>query len=316
MRVVIALGGNAIVDEGEVTVSRQREYVQTAVDQIAILIDRGHEVVLTHGNGPQVGRSLERQEETPLPERPLPVLVAETQAQIGYLVADELDDCADEHATTVITRVRVGPDDPAFTNPSKPVGPYYDESEATAKPFETASVTTPDGETAYQRVVPSPRPIEVLESEEIRTTVDAGSTVICGGGGGVPVVGDEQTPPEVGDGLPAGAGEASSGVPAVVDKDHTTRLVAAETDADIVVMATDVEYAYRDFGMADQRPIHGADASTMRSALAEGEFATGSMRPKVEACLNFVENGGDRAAITTPERVVSAVEGKTGTQIR
>jgi carbamate kinase len=316
MRTVVALGGNAVVGQDDVSVARQRKRIRTATDPVRTLTDRGHEVVLTHGNGPQVGRSLERQEEASLPERPLAVLVAETQAQIGYLLADELDPLDEDRVSTVLTRVRVEPDDPAFSNPSKPVGPYYDEAAAAAKPFETMAVTTPEGDDAYRRVVPSPRPIEVLERDEIGTLVDSGSTVVCGGGGGVPVVGDDRSVPDTAMSLSADEATSASGVAAVVDKDHTTSLIASSVDADLLVMATDVEYAYRDFGTADQRPIRQADTSTMRSALANGEFAVGSMRPKVEACLDFLRNGGDRVVITTPEQIVAAVDGDAGTQIR
>jgi carbamate kinase len=299
MRTVVALGGNAIAGDGETAVASQRERIRETAESVARLTDRGHEVVLTHGNGPQVGALLLQQEEASAPERPLDVLVAETQAQIGSLLVGELHDRIDGRAVTVVTRVRVDPDDPAFDDPAKPVGPYYDEAEAAEKEFETGPVTTPAGDRAYRRLVPSPRPRAVLEAAQIRALVDRGATVVCGGGGGVPVAGDGET----------------RGVAAVVDKDRTTSLVAAAVDADCVAMATDVEYAYRDFGTPDQRPIEETDAASMRAALDADEFADGSMRPKVEACLDFLDRGGRRAVITTPADVPAALDGDTGTRI-
>jgi carbamate kinase len=298
MRTVIALGGNAIASGSDVTVRRQKTKVAELTAPVGALAERGHDLLFTHGNGPQVGQLLLQQSAADAPERPLDVLVAETQAQIGYLLADRLGSAVDGAVTTVVTRVRVDPDDPDLQDPSKPVGPYYTEAEAAEKPFETGAVTTSEGERAYRRLVPSPEPTGVVEADEIRRLVEQGATVVCGGGGGVPVVGD-----------------GDSGVEAVVDKDHTSRLVATAVDADCLVMATDVEYAYRDFGTDDQRPIRETDTESLRAALESGEFAAGSMRPKVEACLAFLDAGGARAVITTPDAIDAAVEGDTGTRI-
>jgi carbamate kinase len=298
MRTMIALGGNAIAGGGDTAVAEQQARIRETAAPIGRLTERGHGIVLTHGNGPQVGQLLLEQAATDAPGRPLDVLVAETQAQIGYLIADQLEPAIDGRVVTVATRVRVDSDDPDFADPSKPVGPRYTAAKADEKPFETGPVTTPEGERAYRRLVPSPEPKAVLEAAEIRTLVEQGATVVCGGGGGVPVVGDGE------------------GVEAVVDKDHTARLVAAAVDAEYLVMATDVEYAYRDFGTPDQRPIRETDAASLRAALESGEFAEGSMRPKVEACLAFLEAGGERAVITTPGDIADAVDGDAGTQIR
>jgi len=300
MRTVIALGGNAIASGSEVTVAQQKATIGEMADPVGTLTEDGHELLFTHGNGPQVGQLLLQQSGADAPERPLDVLVAETQAQIGYLLADQLDSTVDGRVSTVVTRVRVDPDDPAFEDPSKPIGPYYTEEEAAEKSFETGPVRKPTGERAYRRVVPSPEPTAVLESDEIQALVAAGTTVVCGGGGGIPVVGDD--------------GEES--VDAVVDKDHTSRLVASAVGADCLVMATDIEYAYRNFGTDDEQPIRETDAASLRAALEEGEFAAGSMRPKIESCLRFLEAGGSRAVITTPDAIVEAVNGAAGTQIR
>jgi len=324
MRTAIALGGNAIASESPVTVARQKARIGETVDAVEALTERGHELVFTHGNGPQVGQSLVQQATADAPERPLHVLVAETQAQIGYLIADQLEGAVDGGVATVVTRVRVDPTDPDFDDPSKPVGPYYTAAEAAEKPFETGEVTTPDGDRAYRRLVPSPEPTAVLETDAIRALVDGGSTVVCGGGGGVPVVddgGDAVVRDRGGDGV-VGHGDGDGvvrdgdGVDAVVDKDRTTRLVASAVDAECLVMATDVEYAYRDFGTDDQRPIRETDAASLRVALEKGEFAAGSMRPKIEACLAFLDDGGERAVITTPDEIDAAVAGDAGTQIR
>ncbi|MGQ3330387.1 amino acid kinase family protein [Halorubrum sp. FL23] len=300
MRTVIALGGNAIASDGDVTVAQQRARIGALADAVGELAERGDELLFTHGNGPQVGQLLLQQSRADAPERPLDVLVAETQAQIGYLVADQLESAVDGRVTTVVTRVRVDPADPAFEDPTKPIGPYYTESEAAEQSFETGPVTKPTGESAYRRLVPSPEPTAVLEIDEIRGLVADGVTVVCGGGGGVPVVGEG----------------ACEGVEAVVDKDHTTRLVASAVDADCLVMATHVEYAYRNFGTDDEEPIRETDAASLRRALEAGEFAAGSMRPKVAACLRFLDAGGDRAVITTPDSIAAAVDGDAGTQIR
>lgn len=310
MRTIVALGGNAIASGSGVTTAQQRAAIGELADPVERLSERGHELLFTHGNGPQVGQLLLQQSAADAPERPLDVLVAETQAQIGYLLVDQLESAVGGRVASVVTRVRVDPDDPDFDDPSKPVGPYYTESEAAERPFETGPVTRPNGERAHRRLVPSPAPTAVLEADEIRALVADGTTVVCGGGGGVPVVEAD------GESKATGVeGTSHEGVEAVVDKDATTRLVASAVDADCLVMATDVEYAYRNFGTDEQEPIRETDAASLRSALEADEFAAGSMRPKVEACLAFLESGGDRAAITTPAAVDAAVEGETGTQI-
>jgi carbamate kinase len=299
MRTVIALGGNAIASGDEVTTSQQRSRVTEISDSVETLVDHGHELVFTHGNGPQVGQLLLEQAGADVPERPLDVLVADTQGRTGYLIADGLESVVDGRVVSMVTRTRVAQDDPAFQDPSKPVGPYYTETEAAQRPFETGPVRRPDGKRAYRRMVPSPEPVEVLESDEIRALLECGATVVCGGGGGVPVVGNS----------------GYEGVEAVVDKDYTSQLVASAVEAECLVMATDVEYAYRDFGTDDERPIRETDAASLRGALADGEFADGSMRPKVESCLRFLEGGGEQAVITTPDAIAAAVVDNGGTQI-
>jgi len=301
MRTVVALGGNALAPGGEATIADQRERIEETADELRDLHEAGHDLVVTHGNGPQVGALLRQQEESDAPERPLDVLVAETQAQIGYLLQQALDERIDARVVSVVTQVEVDPDDSAFDEPSKPVGPYLRGEQASQRAFETAEVTTSKGETARRRVVPSPEPARVVEDERIDSLVADGAPVVCAGGGGVPVA------VEAGD---------ITGVEAVVDKDHTTRLVAERVDADVLVMATDVPCVYADFGTPEQTPIENATAPELRERLAAGEFGEGSMEPKVQACLAFLDAGGERAVVAGTDAVAAAVAGDAGTQIR
>ncbi|MFC7045541.1 carbamate kinase [Halobacteriaceae archaeon GCM10025711] len=300
MRIVAALGGNTLLERGEGTIADQRDRVRRAADDLEALADQGHDLVFTHGNGPQVGHLLLQQEHAPGPDMPLDVLVAETQAQIGYLLQQELDNRFDDRVLTVVTQVVVDADDPAFDDPTKPVGPFYTEAEAGEKPFETREVKRGAGETAFRRVVPSPRPVEVVEAGHVRSLVDRGASVVCAGGGGVPVVAEDG---------------ALRGVEAVVDKDRTSRVLADAIDADALLVLTDVPNASLDYGGPDERPIGEVDATTLCEYADRGEFEAGSMGPKVEACLAFVEGGGDLAVITSPEQAAEALRGDAGTRV-
>jgi carbamate kinase len=297
---VVALGGNTLLRSGEGGIAEQRTRVARAAERVADLRARGYETVLTHGNGPQVGALLLQQEGAEDP-RPLDVLVAETQAQVGYLLQQALAGRVEGAAATVVTRVVVDPDDPAFDDPSKPVGPFYTADEAADRPFETAAVTRSDGSTAHRRVVPSPEPTAVVETDRVATLVGDGGPVVCGGGGGVPVVPEDN---------------GFRGVEAVVDKDHTSRLVAEGLGADELLFLTDVECAYLDFGGPDQRPIGETTPAELRRHLDAGEFGRGSMRPKVEAAVRFVEAGGERAVVTDADHLAAALDGETGTRVR
>ncbi|MGB9964244.1 carbamate kinase [Halobacterium hubeiense] len=300
MRTVVALGGNALAPGGEATIAAQRERIEETADELRTLHEAGHDLVVTHGNGPQVGALLRQQDESDAPERPLDVLVAETQAQIGYLLQRALGERVDASVASVVTQVAVDPEDPALDDPSKPVGPYLSAERAREREFETREVTTPEGETAHRRVVPSPEPTRVLEGERIETLAADGAPVVCAGGGGVPVV----------------KGDGIEGVAAVVDKDHTTRLVAERVGADALVMATDVPCVYTAFGTPEESRLEDVTASELREHLESGEFEEGSMRPKVEACLRFLEAGGERAVVAGTDDVAAAVDGDAGTQIR
>jgi len=300
--VVVALGGNTLLGErGPWTMDEQLAVIERTARQISDAIDAGHDIVLTHGNGPQVGNLLLQQERvSETPQLPLDVLVAETQAQIGYLLQQALDNELTDSPDfmTVVTQVVVDEDDPAFQNPTKPVGPFYTEAEAVEKSFETRKVST--GDRPYRRVVPSPEPVELVEGDEIARLVRRRNLVISAGGGGVPVVRES--------GL--------RGVEAVVDKDKSSQLLAEELDADTLVILTDVEFAYVNYTTPDQRPLHRISTEKLRAHLEAGEFGEGSMQPKIEACLRFVERGGERAVITSPDRLRDALAGEAGTQIR
>jgi len=300
--IVVALGGNTLLGaHGLGTIDEQRDVIARTARQVSDAIRAGYDVVLTHGNGPQVGNLLLQQERvSETPELPLDVLVAETQAQIGYLLQQALDNELTDSPDfiTVVTQVIVNPDDPAFQHPTKPIGPFYTEAEAAEKSFETRRVAT--GDRPYRRVVPSPEPVELVEGEELTRLVERGNLVITAGGGGVPVVRD--------DGL--------RGIEAVVDKDKASQLLASELDADTLVILTDVEFAYVNYDTPDQRPLRQPSPKELHTHLDAGEFGEGSMQPKVEACLRFIDQGGERAVITSPEHLMDALAGETGTQVR
>ncbi|MDY6777471.1 MAG: carbamate kinase [Candidatus Nanohaloarchaea archaeon] len=294
MRIVIALGGNALLDpEAEPSYDAQQENIRLTAKRLVRLLKEDHELVITHGNGPQAGNILLQQEETP-PEMPLDVVVAETQGQIGYMLQRELQRAAGEMGTacdpaTLLTRVVVDRESEAFDHPSKPVGPFYTEEEARGKEGTIKEVGT--GEKRFRRVVPSPPPESVLEADVIRELVDVDSPVIACGGGGIPVDSDD------------------NGVEAVIDKDRTASLLARMIEADLLLILTDVPYAYRDF-TGDREPIERLSPEKARDLAAAGEFGEGSMEPKVLAAASFVEETGERAVIGSVESLREAVEGR------
>ena len=300
--VVIALGGNTLLGtHGRGTIDEQRDVIARTARQVSDAIQAGYDVVLTHGNGPQVGNSLLQQERvSETPQLPLDVLVAETQAQIGYLLQQALDNELTDSPDfiTIVTQVVVDADDPAFQNPTKPIGPFYTEEEAVTKSFETRSVST--GDRPFRRVVPSPEPVDIVEGEEITQLVERGNLVITAGGGGVPVVREDTL----------------HGVEAVVDKDKTSQLLASKLEAETLVILTDVEFAYVNYQSPDQHPLRRISTEELRSHLEAGEFGEGSMHPKMEACVRFIEEDGERAVVTSPEHLMDALAGEAGTQVR
>lgn len=304
--VVVAIGGNSLIRAGEPTsVATQRVHMTETCRALADLVSEGWRVVVTHGNGPQVGAALRRSEIAARDAYPLPldICVASTQGEIGVLLQQALGDVLAARAVSrpiaaVVTQVVVAPDDPAFTQPTKPIGPFYSGAEVSARRRAgwTLVEEPPHG---YRRVVPSPEPIEVIEEPVIRALVEAGVVVVALGGGGVPVV---------------RRGGRLEGIEAVVDKDLASALLAIGLRADLFVMLTDVDCIYLGFGRPDARRLRDVTATQMRKYATEGHFPAGSMGPKVEAALRFVSAGGE-AIVTSPERLVAALEGRDGTHI-
>ena len=299
MRVVIALGGNALLRRGEpLDAAVQRANVKVAAEAVAA-VARHHEVILTHGNGPQVGLlALQNEAYTTTRAYPLDVLGAETEGMVGYLLQQELGrHLARDRILTVLTQVIVDADDPAFAHPTKFVGPMYDEAEARRLATERGWSVAPDG-AGWRRVVPSPEPRSIVELDVIRMLVDRGVTVICAGGGGIPVVED-------------GSG-GLAGVEAVIDKDLSAALLGAGAGAGALVLLTDVPAVIAGWGTPDARPLGEVTVEELRAM----RFAAGSMGPKVDAVCRFVEGGGRLGAIGALADVERILAGTAGTRVR
>ena len=301
MRVVVALGGNALLKRGEpMTAEVQRANVRTAAPPLAAVATK-HQLVLSHGNGPQVGLlALQAASYEGVEAYPLDVLGAQTEGMIGYMLEQELGNVLppDVPFATILTMVEVDPEDPAFGDPTKFVGPVYDKAEADELAAQKGWVVKQDGE-KWRRVVPSPEPKRIFEIRPIRWLLEKDAVVICAGGGGVPT-------------MFAGDGERTLvGVEAVIDKDLASELLAREVDADLYVMATDVDGVYADWGTPEQRRIERITPAELRGQ----PFAAGSMGPKVAAAMRFVERTGKRAAIGGLSGIEAIVEGSGGTQV-
>ena len=308
MRALIALGGNAMTGpHGSATPDDQDKAIAAAMEHVADLVASGVEVVITHGNGPQVGNLLVKNELSAgvVPPVPLDWCGAQTQGSIGFLILDALDHAlavrdVGRRSAALISRTLVDSDDPGFTSPSKPVGRYLPADEAQA--LIAAGQTWEDrGEKGWRRIVASPQPLDIIDAPAVAVLVEAGFVVVASGGGGVPVIRDDH-------GL-------LHGVEAVIDKDLAAELFAREVGADVLVIATDVENAILSFGQPDARALHNVTPEEMRRHAAEGHFASGSMGPKVEAAVRFVENGGSRSTITSLQCITEAVHGRAGTVI-
>jgi len=297
MLVVVALGGNALLRRGEsADVHVQRRNVEQAVESIAALA-REHRVVVTHGNGPQVGLlALQAAAYHEVEPYPLDVLGAESEGMIGYLLEQRLHSrLPDVQAATLLTQVIVDRDDPAFARPSKPIGPTYDKATAERLARQRNWTIAPDGE-SWRRVVASPEPQRIVELQTIRTLVDAGVLVVCVGGGGIPVTTDEHG--------------ALHGVEAVIDKDHSAALLARELHADALLLLTDVAAVERDHGTPNAHPMRLLSVEE----LDPESFAAGSMRPKIEAACHFARDGGF-AAIGALADAAQILAGEKGTRI-
>jgi carbamate kinase len=307
-RVVIALGGNALTGpDGSATPGAQRQAIAAAAQHIAAVVGTGAEVVLTHGNGPQVGNLLVKNELAAhvVPPVPLDWNVAQTQATIGFLLADELDAALTarglpQRTAALVTRTLVDPADPGFTTPAKPVGRYLPRDQA-QRFIDLGQIWEDRGDRGWRRVVASPEPRSVVDAPAIAALSAAGFVVVCAGGGGVPVVDDGRDRD--------GDITALRGIEAVIDKDLTAALLARDVGADTLVIATDVAHVMIDFGTPSARPLHRVTAAELRGHAAAGQFARGSMGPKVEAAVRFIDGGGSRAVITSLEHIADAVSG-------
>lgn len=308
MKIVVALGGNALGKN----LKEQMAAVHVTAAAIADLIADGHEVVVTHGNGPQVGL-IERafgalnRVEAGSDVMPLSMCVAMSQGYIGYDLQNVLGEELDRrgipvHVATVLTQVAVDPSDPAFLTPSKPIGAFMTEAEAKKKAAETGIAVAEDSGRGWRQVVASPRPLEIIEIETIRALQDGKHAVIAAGGGGIPVVWEDKF--------------HLRGVPAVVDKDFASEKLAEQLDADLLIILTAVERVCVDFGKPTQRELERLTAAEARQYMAQGQFAPGSMLPKVEAATMFAESApGREALITLLEKAREGIAGKTGTRI-
>jgi len=308
-RMVIALGGNAIQRPGQRgSVEEQIANIGRSLDGIVRMLAAGWSVALTHGNGPQVGQMLLMVEAArgQVPELPLGICVADTEGALGYLIQQAvLNRLRQERrplpVVTIITQVVVSATDPGFTRPTKPVGPFLRRDEAERFSRERGWAITEDAGRGYRRVVPSPRPLAIVEGEAIRRLLEAGAVVIAAGGGGVPVVEEPN-------------GELR-GVDAVVDKDLASAVLARGIGARRLVMLTGEPFVFLDYGKATQRPLPALSAQEARRWLAEGQLPPGSMVPKIEAALEFLAGGGRAALITSIEGFTAAVNGQGGTWI-
>src|SRR5437867_3841432 len=309
-KLVVAIGGNALQPAGETAdAGAQRRRIEATASLLADVVGAGHDLVLTHGNGPQVGNILVQNEETRhlVPPMPLDVCGAESQALIGYLLAQALRNefahrKIDRDVASIVTQVLVHADDAAFANPTKPIGPYYlRDDEILVKKAKGWKMVF-DQRGGWRRVVPSPRPVEVVEKDIIRMLVGNGDgrIVIAAGGGGIPVVRKDGK---------------FVGVEAVIDKDHAAAVLAQAIGWKHLVIATDVSHVALDFGKPSQKFLDRMTVVEAKKHLADGQFPPGSMGPKIEAVIEFLEHGGQHAVITDLEHLVPAVAGKAGTQL-
>ena len=304
MRVVAALGGNALLRRGEpLTAENQRANARTACKAL-VPVALEHELVISHGNGPQVGLlALQGSAYTEVDPYPLDLLGAQTEGMIGYLIQQELGNELpfEKRLASLLTLIEVDPKDPAFQDPTKPIGPIYAKAEADRLAEEKGWVFKPDGD-AFRRVVPSPLPQRIFGIEPVEWLLGHGAVVICAGGGGIPVMYTD---------APATAGRQLVGVEAVIDKDLASALLAKDLHADALLIVTDVDAVYADWGLRTQRRLRQVTPEALRVM----DFASGSMGPKVEAAARFVEATGRRAAIGSLDEIVKIVDGASGTLV-
>jgi len=305
---LLAVGGNSLIRAGQKgTVAEQLANARRTAAEIVGLIRMGYRIVLTHGNGPQVGAALLRSERgaSQVPGHPLDVCDASTQGEIGYLLQQSLKselELVGLHVpvVTVLTQSVVSLDDPAMKHPSKPIGPFYSRADAEERKRQFGWEIVEDAARGYRRVVPSPDPVEIVELEVIQELVEHGVLVIACGGGGIPVVWKD--------------GELR-GVEAVIDKDRASALLASRLGVDLFVISTDTDYVYLDYKKLTQRPLPQVSAAELQAYTKAGQFPPGNMGPKIESVLRFLRNGGKEAVITSCEQLRKAVAGSAGTHM-
>ena len=307
--IVIAIGGNSLIkDEDHRSVADQYAAVVETAHHIVDLVARGFRVVVTHGNGPQVGFILLRSEHSRglLHEVPLDSIGADTQGAIGYQIQQAMQNefrrrGLKETAATVVTQALVDKNDPAFQKPTKPIGQFYKKEQADDRIHVEKWTMVEDAGRGWRRVVASPKPTRIIEAEAIKHLVASGCVVIAAGGGGIPVVQDDKG--------------NLSGAAAVIDKDLASAVLAKEIAADLLVISTAVEQVCLNFGKPHQKALDRLSLADAKRYMAEGHFKPGSMLPKIQACIQFLENGGTEALITCPEALPRALDGKAGTRI-
>ena len=306
---MLAIGGNSLIkDKNHIALSWQYETLKETIKYIADLIAEGLSMVITHGNGPQVGFIYRRGElgRHELPLIPLDICGADTQGAIGYMIQKALLNefrkrGIAKKVTTVVTQTIVDRNDPSFEHPTKPIGSFMLEKEALANEKELGWHVVEDAGRGFRRVVPSPIPKEIIELDVIRLLVESGYIVIATGGGGIPVIRNEQGDIE--------------GVEAVIDKDLGSSLLARNLGADTFIILTAIDAVYLNFGKENQKPISRATLSEIKQYMAEGHFKPGSMKPKIEAIIQFLEGGGRKAIITSPKNLLKTIKGEDGTTI-
>jgi carbamate kinase len=305
---LIAVGGNSLIRAGEKgTIAEQLANTRRTAEAVVQIIQAGFRVVITHGNGPQVGAALLRTERAAdqVYSHPLDVCDATTQGEIGYLLQQSLGTVLAEQGmrtpvATLLTQVIVSPDDPAMRKPTKPIGPFYSQKEAEQRHFDHGWTVVEDAARGWRRVVPSPEPLEIVEETSIRSLIDAGVLVIAVGGGGIPVM---------------RTGRGLKGVEAVIDKDRASALLAARLKADLFIISTDADRVYVNYKKPNQMPLDRVTSADVARFYDEGHFPPGNMGPKIESALRFLRDGGREVIITSYERLFDAVRGQAGTHI-
>ena len=305
---LVALGGHAFMERGQKgTIEEHETNAAKICEVLMLLVKRGYNLVITHGNGPQVGNLLLQNEmcKADVAPMPLDILVAMTEGSLGYMLQQAMLNQLRKHAVkryvlTVVCQVQVNPDDPAFDNPTKPIGPFLSKQDALRRARELDWDVVDDAGRGWRRRVPSPSPVKIIQRHTIRDAAKAGHIVIAGGGGGIPIMKDPNT-------------NEYKGVEAVIDKDFTSALLAYQVGADLFCILTEEAQVYLDYGKPDQRPLGALTVDMVKKLQCEGHFPPGSMGPKIQAVVNYLESGGKRALITNPAELPKALDGAAGT---